>query len=94
MAEPANRDESGRFPKGRSGNPNGRPKVEGDIRKLAQSYGKAALMRLVELIDSDEPRVSVTAAQAVLDRAYGKPPQSIDLPSGLGPTLIRVEFVK
>ena len=71
-----------------------RPKVEGDIRKLAQSYGKAALMRLVELIDSDEPRVSVTAAQAVLDRAYGKPPQSIDLPSGLGPTLIRVEFVK
>jgi hypothetical protein len=32
--------------------------------------------------------------QAVLDRAYGKPHQSIDMPQDAFPGLIRVEFVE
>jgi hypothetical protein len=71
---------SGRpFQKGRSGNPGGRPKVEGEIRALAQQHGPAALKRLVQLMGSKNERAAIAAAQAVLDRAYGKPPQAIDL---------------
>ena len=94
MTNPESRTAEGRFQKGKSGNPGGRVKGEKDVRELAQKHGKHALMRLIEFIDAESPKVAMTAAQAVLDRAYGKPPQSIDLPSGLGPTLIRVEFVK
>ena len=83
-----NRTEQGnsatRFQKGRSGNPHGRPKVEGEVRELAQRYGRAAIERLVELMNSENERVAVVAAQAVLDRAYGKPPQSLQLDGEIG----------
>lgn len=92
MAE--NRPTSGRFKKGQSGNPGGRPKLEGEIRDLAQKHGPAALNRLVELMSSVNERVAVIAAQAVLDRAYGKPAQALQLQGGEGlvSPLIRVQF--
>jgi hypothetical protein len=67
------------FEKGQSGNPGGRPKVEGEIRALAQEHGPEALKRLVQLMKSKNERVAVAAAQAVLDRGYGKPPQAVQL---------------
>lgn len=92
---PENRGTSGRFEKGRSGNPGGRPKLEGEIRSLAQKHGKAALKRLVELMAAKNERVAVAAAQAILDRACGKPPQGIHLKGeGNLPSLLRVEFVR
>ena len=37
-------------------------------------YGnKQAKLRIVELIDDEDPRVALMAAKEVLDRAYGKP---------------------
>jgi hypothetical protein len=41
-------------------------------RQLWQSYRSAFWMR------SDNPRASVAAAQALLDRGFGKPQQSVD----------------
>ena len=80
-----NRPPSGRrFRPGQSGNPGGRPKLEGDVRALAQQHGRAALERLVQLMGSDNERVAVVAAQAVLDRAYGKPPQGLQISGELG----------
>lgn len=76
---PENRPPSGRFEKGRSGNPGGRPKLEGEIRELAQKHGRKALERLVKLMASKNERVAVVAAQAVLDRGYGKPPQGLQI---------------
>jgi hypothetical protein len=65
------------FRRGVSGNPGGRPKLEADIRRLAQAHGPAAIRRLVQLLGSDNERVAVTAAIVLLDRAYGKPSQPL-----------------
>jgi len=67
------------FTKGQSGNPGGRPKVEGDIRAAAQDMGPAALKRLEDWMMSDNPRASVAACTVILDRAYGKTAQAVEV---------------
>jgi hypothetical protein len=70
---------TGKFLPGRSGNKGGRPKVESRLRKLAQRHSKRAIERLVELMESRNPRVAVLACQAILDRGIGKPRQAIEV---------------
>src|SRR5258708_4202300 len=72
--------------KGQSGNPGGRPRLEGEIRRLAQSHGKRAIRRLAQLLKSENERVAVTAAQILLDRGFGKAPQALTGPDG-GPLI-------
>ena len=63
-----------RFEKGRSGNPGGRPKADGDIRELARRHSEAALQTLVEIAANGESESArVAAANAILDRGWGKP---------------------
>ena len=68
------------FQPGQSGNPGGRPKESKEAReakRLAGQHSARAIERLRELLDGDDPRVSVSAAQALLDRAFGKPAQPV-----------------
>lgn len=70
--------------KGQSGNPGGRPKAEAEVVALARQASPKAIERLVKLVNSDDERVSIAAANSVLDRAFGKPTQMLagdpDLP--------------
>ena len=68
-----------KFEKGKSGNPGGRPKENSEVRAAARLHGIAAIDKLVELMDGSDNRISVTAAQAILDRGFGKPSQSMTL---------------
>jgi hypothetical protein len=65
------------FKPGQTGNPGGRPRVVWEVRALAQQHAPAAIQRLVTLMTSEDERVSVAAAQALLDRALGRPEQAV-----------------
>ena len=67
------------FKKGQSGNPGGRPKEVAEVRELAKEHGSAAIERLVELMASDNERTAVAACEAILNRGYGRPAQSVTL---------------
>jgi len=67
------------FPKGVSGNPGGRPKVLGDVQELARQKSPEAINTLSTIMNDDKapPAARVAAANALLDRGYGKPTQPI-----------------
>jgi hypothetical protein len=69
-----NRNKSGQFAPGTSGNPGGRPKDEARVAELERSYTNEAIDTLVDLMrNGRDEHVRGTAAQALLDRGWGKP---------------------
>ena len=74
---------------GQSGNPSGRPKVMAEIRELARKKGPGAFRRIVWLArKAEDERVRLRANEVILERAYGKPTENVDLTLNLGDTLI------
>jgi hypothetical protein len=74
----AERDARGHWVKGNSGNPGGRPKLLEEVRDLAQKETAASIRTLAEIRDSAKApsQARVAACAALLDRGWGKPPQS------------------
>ena len=82
------------FSKGVSGNPKGRPPLRHDVRTLARRHGLEALQVLVDLMHDADPRVRVRAAEAVLDRAYGRPaPELVHAAQQGGVTVVLQQYV-
>jgi hypothetical protein len=67
------------FPKGISGNPGGRPKVLGEVQELARQKSPEAVNTLSNIMHDEKalPAARVAAANALLDKGYGKPTQPI-----------------
>lgn len=75
--EPANRDKAGRFVKGVSGNPSGRPKKPPELEK----YAKGAPAKLRAIADDPDTPVKIRAdiEKFFFEAVYGKAPQALDL---------------
>lgn len=86
------------FEKGKSGNPSGRPKIPAEVRKLARALSVEAIETHAAIMRDAEapPAARGASANAILDRAYGKPAQAITGEDGEGPVelSLMVAFVK
>ena len=74
---PQNRDKAGRFQKGVSGNPGGRPKKPPEL----EQYAKDAPAKLRAIADDPDTPVKIKAdiEKFFYEAVYGKAPQAIDL---------------
>lgn len=68
------------FEKGKSGNPNGRPKIPEDVREMFKAATPAAAGLLIDTVDDKTAPLALRmdAAKAIIERVYGKPTQPID----------------
>lgn len=88
------------FPAGKSGNPGGRPKLPEDVkhvRELARQYTAQAVEALVSTLSDGGWAAKVAAANALLDRGWGKAEQAVVGPGENGEhifTLIERRIVK
>lgn len=69
------------FKPGQSGNPGGRPKLLAEVQAYAREYSNEAIDGLVEIARSKKsPHAArVAAYNSILDRAWGRPAQSVDV---------------
>lgn len=73
-----------------AGRPAGVPnRITRPVKELAASYGPASIARLVQLRDgAASEQVRFAAAKELLDRAYGRPRQEIEMNDGKSLTII------
>jgi hypothetical protein len=83
-----------KFPKGKSGNPNGRPKKLPELDKLLadvlgeEKDGVSAADAILRKLRAMAAQGNIRAAEILLDRAYGKAKQSTDITLNQIPTPI------
>jgi hypothetical protein len=74
------------FRPGQSGNPGGRPKALAEVKALAAEHTRDAINALhaIATDDKKDERARVQAAVALLDRAWGKPAQAVEVSGPAG----------
>ena len=76
----------------------GRPKgaiskATADIKALALDYAPQALETLAQIaLGGESEAARVSAANSLLDRAYGKPKQAVDVEANVKATVTAVEW--
>jgi hypothetical protein len=62
-------------------NPGGRPKIPAEVREAAMALTPKAIETLGKIMEDERvpPGVRVTACERILDRALGKPAQTVDV---------------
>lgn len=66
------------FQKGKSGNPGGRTKQDAYLKTVAKRHTIEAVETLVKALKAENEGTRVAAANALLDRGWGKPQQSVE----------------
>jgi hypothetical protein len=81
------------FKPGQSGNPGGRPKaMSPELREAFKGASVRAFAVLRRALRNKDPMVQLRAANAILDRAYGRPEQAITGADGEDLPPIHVTF--
>ena len=92
--------EKGKWKKGQSGNPAGRPKKLPELRELLANVlgdekdGKSAAEAILMALRAKATKGDVRAAELLLDRAYGKPKQDIDIEANIATVIMPVPVGK
>ncbi len=77
---------SGQFAPGASGNAGGRPKGAESVAEVARSYTTEAIEALARIMrDGDSDRARAAAAEALLNRGWGRPSQGIEVTQAAPP---------
>lgn len=83
----------GTFPKGVSGNPGGKPKGYAEFMEACRTHTEAALAKIVGHMASDNERISLDAAQYLIDRGWGRAPQAQTGEGGEGPAELLIRWL-
>jgi len=91
----------GKFQKGQSGNPNGRPKKLPELDKLLANVlgeenanGITAAEAILMALRHKATKGDIRAAEVLLDRGYGKAKQSIDLNADVTSRFTMIDDIK
>ena len=87
---------AGKWVKGESGNPLGRPKLSVNLRELCRTHTEKAIQSLASImVDEDQPAAArITAANTLLDRGYGKAVAHVELKTNDTPQLALDEVAR